>query len=71
MSLVPPRTSCTACASPRVTAITMTLTDGSVVDFLSCHACEHKTWKQSGAALDIATVLDKATKPAKPTKPRL
>ena len=33
---------CPVCASRRVTAITMTLTDGSVVDFASCHACEHK-----------------------------
>jgi hypothetical protein len=40
----------------------MTLTDGSVVDFVSCHACETKTWKQSGTDLDITTVLDKAKK---------
>jgi hypothetical protein len=40
----------------------MTLTDGSVVDFASCHACEHKTWTQGGRALDIDTVLTKAKK---------
>ena len=39
---------CARCAGPRVTAITMTLTDGSVVDFASCHGCEHKTWRQAG-----------------------
>jgi len=40
----------------------MTLTDGSVVDFVSCHACENRSWKQSGDDLDISTVLGKATK---------
>jgi hypothetical protein len=54
--------SCAQCASHRVTAITMTLTDGSIVDFASCHACEHKSWTQAGAALDISSVLTKATK---------
>jgi predicted metal-binding protein len=54
---------CGACASTRVTAITMTLTDGSSVDFASCHACERKTWTQDGRELDVATVLTKARKP--------
>ncbi len=40
----------------------MTLTDGSVVDFASCHSCEHKTWTQAGQDLDISTVLKKAHK---------
>ena len=53
---------CTTCASNRVTAITMTLTDGSVVDFLSCHACENKTWSQGGLPLAIDAVLGKAQK---------
>lgn len=53
---------CVQCSSTRVTAITMTLHDGSVVDFASCHACEHKTWTQCGQALDISSVLTKATK---------
>ena len=53
---------CTACAGSRVTAITMTLTDGSVVDFASCHTCEHKGWTQGGQPLDISTVLRKAHK---------
>ena len=55
-------TACTSCASTRVTSITMTLTDGSIVDFASCHACERKTWKQEGRELDIAAVLGKAQK---------
>ena len=53
---------CATCSSTRITAITMTLTDGSLVDFVSCHACETKSWKQAGIDLDIAAVLGKATK---------
>lgn len=53
---------CAHCASTRVTRISMTLTDGSSVDFASCHACERKTWSQDGTALDVPTVLAKAQK---------
>lgn len=53
---------CGRCAGRRVTAITMTLTDGTSVDFSSCHSCEHKSWKQGGRELDIATVLTKTQK---------
>ncbi len=53
---------CGSCGGSRVTAITMTLTDGSSVDFTSCHACETKSWKQGGRELDIAAVLGKAQK---------
>ena len=55
-------TTCEACTSTRVTSITMTLTDGSIVDFTSCHGCEHKSWRQAGRDLDITTVLTKAKK---------
>ena len=41
------------------------LTDGSAVDFASCHTCEHKTWTESGTGLDVSEVLKKAQK----TKP--
>lgn len=54
---------CPACSSERVTELTMTLTDGSTVDFLSCHRCEHKRWTQGGEALPLDTVLGKARKP--------
>lgn len=57
---------CASCSSSRVTEITMTLTDGSLVDFVSCHACETKTWKQNGVDLNINDVLGKAQK-HKPT----
>jgi predicted metal-binding protein len=55
-------TTCTACGGQRVTSITMTLTDGSLVDFASCHTCERKRWTQEGRELDITTVLGKAQK---------
>ena len=53
---------CGTCAGNRVTSITMTLTDGSPVDFTSCHSCEARAWKQGGRELDISTVLGKAQK---------
>ena len=53
---------CGSCGGSRVTAITMTLTDGSSVDFTSCHSCESKSWQQGGRELDITTVLGKAQK---------
>ncbi|MDP9435287.1 MAG: hypothetical protein M3P93_08900 [Actinomycetota bacterium] len=56
------RATCAACAGTRVTEISMTLTDGSRVDFVSCHSCEHRTWSQAGEALDRPTVLAKAQK---------
>lgn len=66
MSLVttPTRTLavCGTCSGHRVTSITMTLTDGSAVDFTSCHSCETRSWKQNGRELDISTVLGKAQK---------
>ncbi len=67
MSLVTTPTSslrhCANCASPRVTAIAMTLTDGSPVEFLSCHNCEHKTWQTTtGGELALQSVLTKARK---------
>jgi hypothetical protein len=40
----------------------MTLTDGSPVDFLSCHNCEHKAWQQAGTTLPLDSVLIKAQK---------
>lgn len=55
---------CGQCAGTRVTTITMTLTDGSVVDFASCHVCEHKSWTEAGTGLDVSDVLRKARKAA-------
>ena len=61
---------CAACAGRRVTAITMTLTDGSSVDFSSCHSCERKSWTQDGRELDISSVLGKAQKHKAPVPAR-
>jgi hypothetical protein len=49
---------CQACGSTRVTRLTMNLTDGTPVDFTSCHRCEHRTWEHGGDALSVAGVLD-------------
>jgi hypothetical protein len=57
---------CRACGSERVTRIAMSLTDGSPVQFTSCHRCEHRTWEQQGTeggVLPVAAVLDKTRKP--------
>lgn len=59
--------SCSSCGSSRVTALKMTLTDGSEVDFTSCRDCEHKSWRQDGRELDRETVLAKTQK-HKPAK---
>ena len=55
---------CRACGSQRVTRIAMNLTDGSPVEFVSCHRCEHRTWSEAGSAsaLPVARVLDRARK---------
>ncbi len=66
MSLVTTPTSqlatCASCSGTRVTHITMTLTDGSIVDFASCHTCETKTWTEAGTGLEVGDVLRKAQK---------
>ncbi|GLY28447.1 hypothetical protein [Kineosporia sp. NBRC 101731] len=53
---------CQACGSTRVTRLSMNLTDGTPVEFTSCHRCEHKTWEHGGDAMSVSTVLDKARK---------
>ena len=56
---------CMACGSERVTRIAMSLTDGSPVQFTSCHRCEHRTWEEQGhdgSVLPVAKVLDKTRK---------
>ena len=57
-----PSGSCPSCGSARVTALAMTLTDGTPVRFSSCHECEHRTWTHEGDALAFADVLARATK---------
>lgn len=57
-----PSGSCPSCGSARVTALAMTLTDGTPVSFASCHDCEHRSWTHEGVALDFADVIARATK---------
>jgi uncharacterized protein (DUF983 family) len=53
---------CPECGGSRLTRIGLVLTDGSPVDFTSCHNCEHKSWVHEGTDLPIDSVLDKARK---------
>lgn len=53
---------CSHCASSRVMSISMTLTDGAAVEFVSCHACQRKTWTEGGSGLAVSDVLRKAQK---------
>jgi hypothetical protein len=54
---------CPVCDGTRLTRIGLVLTDGSPVDFTSCHKCEYKAWVHEGTDLPIDTVLAKARKP--------
>jgi hypothetical protein len=40
----------------------MTLTDGTPVNFSSCHNCEHRAWADAAGTLDFADVVRRATK---------
>ena len=44
-----------------------TSTDGTPVEFVSCHRCEHKIWVDASGVqhreLPVASVLDKTRKP--------
>lgn len=53
---------CPGCGNEHVTAITMTLTDGSRVDFASCHRCENRWWLQDGEPLSFDVVIEKTRK---------
>ena len=41
----------------RVTRLSMKLTDGTPVQFTSCHQCDHRTWETEGAELTRDHVL--------------
>lgn len=53
---------CRDCGSPHVTRLSMSLTDGTPVDFTSCHRCEHRTWEHAGSELSVDGVLARAQK---------
>ena len=48
---------CVSCGSTRLTRLSMNLTDGGTVDFVSCHHCEHRRWEEAGADVPVAEVL--------------
>jgi transcription elongation factor Elf1 len=53
---------CPSCGSQRLTTLSMTLTDGTPVNFSSCHNCEHRVWADEAGRLDFSDVLTRATK---------
>ncbi len=55
---------CADCGSARVTRLSMKLTDGTPVQFTSCHQCDHRTWEADGAELTRELVLARTEKPA-------
>ena len=55
---------CAACGSGQVTRLAMQLTDGTPVQFTSCHRCEARRWEHEGSELSVASVLDRTRKPA-------
>jgi len=48
---------CQACESKAVTQISITMVDGSVVEFTSCHACEAKNYTSGGEEVPLEKVL--------------
>ena len=54
--------SCGACSSARVTSLSMNLTDGTPVDFVSCRVCGHKSWSHDGVELTVSDVIARTRK---------
>lgn len=53
---------CVACGSPRLTRLSMNLTDGGTVDFVSCQHCEHRRWEEAGVDIPVAEVLSRTAR---------
>ena len=53
---------CDACASTAVTRISITMAEGAVVDFTSCHRCEHRSYVSGGQPLELDRVKALAAK---------
>jgi hypothetical protein len=53
---------CESCASPSVTRISITMAEGAVVDFTSCHRCEHKSYASAGEPLALDRVKELAAR---------
>ena len=56
-------TACGSCGSERVTQLSMSLTDGTPVRFVSCHVCEDRPWLSSdGGPQSVDAVLHRTRK---------
>lgn len=53
---------CRECGSHHVTRLSLCLTDGTPVEFTSCHRCEHRTWEHAGIELSVDAVLTRSRK---------
>ncbi|MFC3687780.1 hypothetical protein [Aquipuribacter hungaricus] len=53
---------CVSCGSTRLTRLSMNLSDGGTVDFVSCHHCEHRRWEEAGADVPVAEVLQRTAR---------
>jgi hypothetical protein len=53
---------CESCASPAVTRISITMAEGAVVDFTSCHRCEHKSYASGGEPVALDRVKELAAR---------
>jgi hypothetical protein len=56
------RAVCLGCGSHHVTRLSLCLTDGTPVEFTSCHRCEHRAWEHAGLPLSVEAVLDRTRK---------
>jgi hypothetical protein len=54
---------CEICGDDRLTELTLTLTDGSLVHFTACQHCEARTWRQADRDLSFDAVIEKTRKP--------
>jgi hypothetical protein len=53
---------CSSCTSTRVTQLSMNLTDGTPVEFVSCHVCGHRSWWHEDVELSVSDVLARTRK---------
>ncbi len=53
---------CGSCTSTSVTRISITMADGDVVDFTSCHKCEHKSYVIGDQPVELSRVMALAGK---------
>jgi hypothetical protein len=50
---------CPECGDGRLTELTMTLTDGTDVEFTACQHCETRSWRSAGESMTMAEVLER------------